>query len=410
MSISDAERRRDRAGVRVDAVRAARPAARARLRLAGRDAARRRGDARPGHVRAGQHGRGVVAAGRPARRRRERALLRPARPRRRRAPVRRPARHRRRRGRLRVAAAGLAGAGGPAVLRRDRGPAGGRAPAPAHPDPAAPGDRGRRRGARPDRPAGRPGHRAGRRGGAAGRARRRPDRPDGRHRGDDPGRAGPRDPGRRTAACWSCRAVPAPARPRSRCTGRRTCSTPTGEQLERRGVLVVGPNPTFLRYIGEVLPALGETGVVLATGRRAVPRASPATGRSRRRSPRSRAGRRWPRCWRAAVADRQRVPDGALVLLVDGGAGAAHRPPPTGAPATAARRTRRPHNQARPVFVEQFVDRGRRPSTRPTSASDSGAGGSLAGVAGELDLELLTARARRPRVGAATRSTSCGRA
>ena len=37
------------------------------------------------------------------------------------------------------------------------------------------------------------------------------------------------------------------------------------EQLERRGVLIIGPNTTFLRYIAEVLPALGETGVMLAT-------------------------------------------------------------------------------------------------------------------------------------------------
>ncbi|WP_149184174.1 UvrD-helicase domain-containing protein [Streptomyces sp. TRM49041] len=37
------------------------------------------------------------------------------------------------------------------------------------------------------------------------------------------------------------------------------------EQLARRAVLVVGPNPAFLGYIGEVLPALGETGVLLAT-------------------------------------------------------------------------------------------------------------------------------------------------
>src|SRR5260370_32743901 len=35
--------------------------------------------------------------------------------------------------------------------------------------------------------------------------------------------------------------------------------------LERRGVLVVGPNAMFLRYIGQVLPSLGETDVVLAT-------------------------------------------------------------------------------------------------------------------------------------------------
>ena len=35
--------------------------------------------------------------------------------------------------------------------------------------------------------------------------------------------------------------------------------------LERRGVLVIGPNATFLRYISQVLPSLGETDVVLHT-------------------------------------------------------------------------------------------------------------------------------------------------
>nr|MDQ3757730.1 AAA family ATPase [Actinomycetota bacterium] len=35
--------------------------------------------------------------------------------------------------------------------------------------------------------------------------------------------------------------------------------------LERQGVLVIGPNPVFLRYIGQVLPSLGESGVVLTT-------------------------------------------------------------------------------------------------------------------------------------------------
>lgn len=35
--------------------------------------------------------------------------------------------------------------------------------------------------------------------------------------------------------------------------------------LERQGVLVVGPNPIFLRYIGHVLPSLGESGVTLST-------------------------------------------------------------------------------------------------------------------------------------------------
>ncbi len=35
--------------------------------------------------------------------------------------------------------------------------------------------------------------------------------------------------------------------------------------LEVQGVLVVGPNPTFLRYIDQVLPSLGETGAELST-------------------------------------------------------------------------------------------------------------------------------------------------
>src|SRR3954449_9655027 len=36
------------------------------------------------------------------------------------------------------------------------------------------------------------------------------------------------------------------------------------ERLARSGLLIVGPTPTFLRYIADVLPSLGETGVVLA--------------------------------------------------------------------------------------------------------------------------------------------------
>ncbi|HLF70154.1 MAG TPA: AAA family ATPase, partial [Actinomycetota bacterium] len=37
------------------------------------------------------------------------------------------------------------------------------------------------------------------------------------------------------------------------------------QRLERRGMLFVGPNRLFLRYINRVLPALGETGVALTT-------------------------------------------------------------------------------------------------------------------------------------------------
>jgi DNA helicase IV len=54
------------------------------------------------------------------------------------------------------------------------------------------------------------------------------------------------------------------------------------DQLSRQGVLVVGPNASFLRYIGDVLPALGEMAVgqttieqlVASTLRRAHPKAT----------------------------------------------------------------------------------------------------------------------------------------
>jgi DNA helicase IV len=41
--------------------------------------------------------------------------------------------------------------------------------------------------------------------------------------------------------------------------------------LERQGLLVIGPNRVFLRYIEQVLPSLGENGVVLGTAESLVP-------------------------------------------------------------------------------------------------------------------------------------------
>src|SRR5258706_4649100 len=37
------------------------------------------------------------------------------------------------------------------------------------------------------------------------------------------------------------------------------------QALSTRAVLIVGPNPTFLRYVSQVLPSLAETGVLLCT-------------------------------------------------------------------------------------------------------------------------------------------------
>ncbi|MFD0804142.1 helicase, partial [Streptomonospora algeriensis] len=87
--------------------------------------------------------------------------------------------------------------------------------------------------------------------------------------------------------------------------------------LERRGVLVVGPNPTFLRYIGRVLPSLGETDVVVQT----VGQLYPGVEAAAEDAPGAAAVKgslRMAAVMEAAVADRQRVPEGDLVVQADG--------------------------------------------------------------------------------------------
>ena len=96
------------------------------------------------------------------------------------------------------------------------------------------------------------------------------------------------------------RAAPAPARPPSPCTGPPICSTSTANCSPSAAVLIVGPNPAFLGYIGEVLPSLGETGVC-CDRRRAVPRCHGDRHRHRRRR-RGQGPRRHGRRARAAVA------------------------------------------------------------------------------------------------------------
>ncbi len=90
--------------------------------------------------------------------------------------------------------------------------------------------------------------------------------------------------------------------------------------LERQGVLVVGPNPLFLRYIEQVLPSLGETGVTLSTVSGLVPEI-----RVREKGPsdvaRLKGDARMAKMIARAVRTRQRpladdvaIPYGALVL------------------------------------------------------------------------------------------------
>ncbi|MEY9934757.1 DNA helicase IV [Catenulispora sp. GP43] len=89
------------------------------------------------------------------------------------------------------------------------------------------------------------------------------------------------------------------------------------ERLAKRGVLIVGPNPTFLRYVSHVLPALGETSAVLAT----VGEMFPGVRASRADAPEVAEIK-----GRAVMADliagavraRQRVPEDVLEVVYEG--------------------------------------------------------------------------------------------
>ena len=139
------------------------------------------------------------------------------------------------------------------------------------------------------------------------RARDGAHRPARRHRRHDPGRAGRDHPLAACPACSSCRAVPARARPSSRCTAPAYLLYTHRFPLEDQGVLVVGPNRLFLGYIEPVLPSLGEAGVeqVGARRSRAGGRRSQATDGDRDRVG-SRATCAWRRSSPNAVRDRQR--------------------------------------------------------------------------------------------------------
>jgi DNA helicase IV len=125
------------------------------------------------------------------------------------------------------------------------------------------------------------------------------------------------------------------------------------DRLARRGVLVIGPNPTFLRYIGQVLPSLGETSVVLSTlgqlfpgldARRPEP---PETAEVKGRA-------EMAAVIAAAVRDRQQLPRSAVQLVVEGQPVRLDRDVANAA-RTRARRSRKPHNEARRLFFSEAI-------------------------------------------------------
>ncbi len=125
------------------------------------------------------------------------------------------------------------------------------------------------------------------------------------------------------------------------------------DQLAKRGTLVVGPNPTFLRYIEQVLPSLGETGVLLAT----VAELYPGISATRRESPEAAEikGRgEMAKVVAKAIKDRQLVPRQPVELTVEMEPVVLDKTIVTQA-RTRARRSRRPHNEAKEIFVREVI-------------------------------------------------------
>jgi DNA helicase IV len=125
------------------------------------------------------------------------------------------------------------------------------------------------------------------------------------------------------------------------------------QQLTTRGVLVIGPNSTFLRYIGQVLPSLGETGVLLATVGQLYPGLT-ADGVDTREAAEVKGRSSMVDVLAAAVRDRQRVPEPVMEIEFERETLRLDRRTCTDA-RTRARRSRRPHNQARRIFVTELL-------------------------------------------------------
>ncbi|HET9655779.1 MAG TPA: ATP-binding domain-containing protein [Kineosporiaceae bacterium] len=126
------------------------------------------------------------------------------------------------------------------------------------------------------------------------------------------------------------------------------------DRIAGSGVLVVGPSPVFLRYIEQVLPSLGETGVVLLTpgqlypGVEAVDADPPEVAVLK-------GDLRMAQVVRAAVHGRQRRLAHPLTIDVGGDPLVLH-PRVVAEARGRARQGGRPHNDARVTFVRHLLD------------------------------------------------------
>ncbi|WP_405180565.1 AAA family ATPase [Nocardia sp. NBC_01377] len=126
------------------------------------------------------------------------------------------------------------------------------------------------------------------------------------------------------------------------------------QQLAKSGVLIIGPNATFLDYIGQVLPSLGETGVLLSTIGDLYPGVK-ATRADSLRAGEVKGSTAILEVLKQAVRDRQEIPADPIRLAFDGYPVLLDRKIATKARGR-ARSSRRPHNLARPIFASSVID------------------------------------------------------
>ncbi|MFL6129628.1 MAG: HelD family protein [Mycobacteriales bacterium] len=126
------------------------------------------------------------------------------------------------------------------------------------------------------------------------------------------------------------------------------------DRIATSGVLLVGPNRRFLRYIDQVLPALGEAdAAVLVTPGQLYPGVD-AVADEDPEVAEVKGHRRMVKVLAKAVRDRQRLLP-APVRLDVGGTPVVLRPADVRAAYERARRSGKPHNAARVTFVRQLL-------------------------------------------------------
>ncbi len=127
------------------------------------------------------------------------------------------------------------------------------------------------------------------------------------------------------------------------------------DRIASSGVLVVGPNRVFLRYIEQVLPALGETSAVLATPGELMP-GMDVSATDDDVVAAVKGDLRMVAVLAEAVRQRQRIPGRGIALNVDGRT-VMLQPADVTAARARARSGRLPHNRARITFVKDLLDR-----------------------------------------------------